>query len=395
MTAGAVLLAPGAGLAEGPAGAIDAVVRAYHDAGQLQGVVLVERGGEVLYRQGFGVADEAWCTPNRPETRFQIGSITKQLSAALVARLAEEGRVDLDAPVRRYLPDLTATVGDGVTLHRLLTHTAGIADPGPEETMALLAGPLPAAEIVGRFCSGSALEPGTGFAYSNCGYLLAGAVVETIVGQPVREALEGFLADVGLAETGFTDRGAPLPRLAEGYLFHAGRWGTMPTINWSNAVASGSLYSTVDDLLRWRRALAAGEVLGPAMLERSLTPVGPGYAYGTWVGWGSAGQIDALLAERDEPVEPEARQLRLAVHGGGLPGFQSILVQRLDEPATVAVLDNHQIAGAAEHRRLAHLAADLVRLLVGEQPQGPQPAYGPAEFPPDALDALPACPGVR
>ena len=106
--------------------AVEALLTTYYDYGLLNGVVLIAEGDEVVYKRGFGDANMAWRVPNAPDTKFRIGSVTKQFTAALILRLVEEGRIELGAPITSYLPAYPAAKGERVTVHHLLTHTSGI-----------------------------------------------------------------------------------------------------------------------------------------------------------------------------------------------------------------------------------------------------------------------------
>lgn len=371
---------------------IERLVDRYHQAGQFNGALLVADARGVRYRGAAGHADETFCVPAEPSHRFQIGSITKPFTAALALRLADRGRVDLDVPIERYLPDYDPVLTRGTTLHHLLTHTAGVADAGDAESFVeMMSTPLSSFDALHRYCAGERpFAPGEGWSYSNCGYQLAGAVLERVAKEPFRALLRGLLDAAGLEATGLTDTREIVSRMARGYSFDEGGWRPIRQLDWSNSLASGALYSTVDDLYRWQSEIFDGGLVSAASKRRLLTPVRMDYAYGWYVGEGSAEQVGSLLSSvRDEPVTPDGADVRLAMHSGDLPGYHSILVRLFEPQGVVVVLDNHDLTGIYDHRRIARLATDLVRLLLGESPLGPQPAYGPGVIPPGARDALP------
>src|SRR6188474_881428 len=105
---------------------IDGLLKQYYDYGQLNGSVLVADKGKIIYEKGFGMANMEWAIPNQPDTKFRIGSITKQFTATLIMQLVEEGKIKLDAHITDYLPDYRADTGARVTIHQLLNHTSGI-----------------------------------------------------------------------------------------------------------------------------------------------------------------------------------------------------------------------------------------------------------------------------
>ena len=104
---------------------IDEIVKQYHDYGQFNGSVLVAEKGKIIYEKGFGLANMEWAVPNQPDTKFRIGSVTKQFTAALVLQLVEEGKIKLDAKITDYLTDYRKDTGEKVTIHQLLNHTSG------------------------------------------------------------------------------------------------------------------------------------------------------------------------------------------------------------------------------------------------------------------------------
>jgi CubicO group peptidase (beta-lactamase class C family) len=336
-----------------------ALMERYHDAGKLNGAVLVARGDSVLYERGFGEADMEWGVPNAPDTRFRIGSVTKQFTAALVLQLVEEGRLALDGHVRDYLPEYPAETGGRLTVHHLLSHTGGVpnytAQPG------FMDGPARSTFTTDAFVatfSGLPLEfePGTRFAYSNSGYFLLGALVERVTGQTYEAALrERILVPLGLTDTGYDRTGRILGRRAAGYRKAGTGYEHAAYLDDSIPHAAGMLYSTVRDLHRWTRALHAGRPFRrPETLARMTTPVLDGYAYGL-------GVADAPLGERT---------VRVVQHSGGINGFASMLTYLPDDGTTVVVLDNTEgEAGAAAHaltRALYGLPVDEPRRSVAD-----------------------------
>src|SRR5438270_662994 len=123
----ATLLATSAGLASAQDhfAKIDALLKQYSDFGLFQGSVLVSDRGKI-YEKGFGLANKEWDIPNAPDTKFRLGSITKQFTATLILQLVEQGKIKLDGKITDYLPDYRKDTGDKVTIHHLLTHTSGI-----------------------------------------------------------------------------------------------------------------------------------------------------------------------------------------------------------------------------------------------------------------------------
>jgi len=354
-----LLLACAAGCASvrTPAQDIDAIVSRYHSAGKFSGAVLVGRGETIVYQRALGVADEAWNVPAALDTRFQIGSLTKQFTGALLYELAEQKRIDLDKPLSAYLPEYRADVGQAVTIRQLLGHSAGVPDfVRRPDIMQLLKQPATPAEVVSNYCSG-ALEftPGTRFKYSNCGYLILGAVIERISGESYAENLRRLLSRAGLEDTGIDGPRAIVPRLATAYVVEGKERLKAPYIEWSVAFSSGAVYSTVLDLWRWRNTLLSGRVLGPRAPAELFALRPFGYSYGWHVGATDEAHLRKFLASdyNVEPAPPGA-SMRLASHSGDLPGFHSSMTVFLDGSWTVILLDNH------DSKWLPALAAELI-----------------------------------
>ena len=299
-----------------------------------RGAALVARGGRVLLGKGYDWADIAHRAPNTQHTRFRIASVTKQFTALAVLQLQDRGRLDVRDRLSAYLRS-TPPAWRPITLHQLLTHTSGIPDyfglPGftaiekqavtPEQLIALFRDlPLD-------------FPPGTRWSYSDSGYVLLGHIVSRLTGLSYAGFLQRHVfAPLGLSGTGYdVDHPSP-PRHAAGYT----DWHTVaPFIDISVLYAAGALYSTVGDLLRWDRALAAGSpaLLSARGLREAFTPyVSTGlpvarsaaYGYGWFIGT-EGGR-------------------RLYSHVGDINGFVSFNGFFPDDGLTVVVLSNLESA---------------------------------------------------
>ena len=320
----------------------------YHDYGFLDGAVLVGRGDEVLFQASFGHADLTWAVPNTPDTKFRIGSVTKQFTAALVLQLAEEGRIDLDAPVTRYVTDYPAAQGERVTIRHLLTHTSGI----PSYTSlpnfdSFTRDPFKPDAFLAVF-SGLDLEfePGSRFDYSNSGYHLLGVVIERVAGKPYAAVLrDRLLKPLGLHNSGYDTYTDVVQGLATGYTRTALGYERAAYLDPSVPYAAGMMYATVMDLFRWTRALHRGEPFRDnAALAQMTTPFLDGYGFGLAV-------YDMLVGERS---------IQVVDHGGGINSFSAQLRYLPEEALTVVVLDNAE--GDTE------AVADALTLLFCGQP---------------------------
>lgn len=308
--------------------------------------------GDDLWLGTAGLADRAAGTGIDPSDRFEVGSITKTFMAVLTLRLAEDGIVDLDAPIAPFIPDFPAA--DRTTLRHLLGHRAGVDDPTADLVSDRNGPPDPTRvftpdELLAAAAAGSPhFEPGSGHDYSNANYWVLGAVLESATGKRVAELLDEYVfAPLGLDDTLFYDDSLPATPVVNAYkdLDLDGTpdpMGTTPLPGFvTPAWTAGAAISTADDLVHFLSALFAGELIQPASLEAMLDT-------------GSGGQLYALGIYQS--------QLRWG-HDGGIAGYLSAVFHNPKTGVTVAVLTNRFGPDApqadAMARRLADLADEL------------------------------------
>ncbi len=295
--------------------------------------VLVAQNGRILYQNGYGYADIGNRVRITPETKFRIGSITKQFTAAAILKLQEDGKLSVDDKLSKYYPDFPH--GDEITLYHLLTHTSGLANytNKPDFLRKVMTETTPAEIVEAIKKDKPDFNPGEKWEYCNSGYFLLGCIVEKVSGKSLETFIqETFFDPLGMKNTGMHHWNRILEREATGYSYVGGK--VQRSIDWdmSWAGGAGALYSTVGDLYRWNNALFNGKVLTAASLEAAFTPaqlkdgkvaaaVGQGYGFGWIVG--------------------KLRGLRSLAHDGALHGFVSYLMQLPDQKFTVAVLANN------------------------------------------------------
>jgi CubicO group peptidase (beta-lactamase class C family) len=195
---------------------MDQVVQSYVTAKQFMGSVLVARGDDVLFSKSYGSANLEWNIANTSATKFRIGSMTKQFTAASILLLEERGKLKVDDPVKKYMPDAPAA-WDKITLFNVLTHSAGLPNfTSFPEYAKLQAFPITPEKIVATFKDKPLdFEPGAKFSYSNSGYVLLGYLIEKITG----ESYEKFLQDniftpLGMKDSGYDSNSAVIERRA-------------------------------------------------------------------------------------------------------------------------------------------------------------------------------------
>src|SRR5215213_5178822 len=170
-------------VAQDHAAKIQELLALAHKYRQFNGSALVAENGKVIYKGAFGQANMEWNIPNTPDTKFRLGSITKQFTATVILQLVEQGKIKLDARLSDYLPEYRKDVGNKVTIHNLLTHTSGIpsytSQPGFFENVSR--NPYKVDDFVKKYASGNLeFEPGSKFSYNNSGYFLLGAIIEHV-----------------------------------------------------------------------------------------------------------------------------------------------------------------------------------------------------------------------
>ena len=336
---------------------IDAWLDAHHAIDQLSGAVLVADGGEVVYRGARGMADSDWGVPNTPTTKFRLASITKQFTAMLVLLLVEEGALTLDEALTTWLPDYPAESGQKVTVRHLLNHTSGIPSYTDQPGFLQEEGKveLPVTEFVARYCSDPLdFEPGSQWHYNNSGYFLLGALVEQVTGKTFRDALrERVLDPLGMDDTDVDDEYAVVPGRATGYDDLLGGRRVALWLDMSVPYAAGGLYSTVDDLWKWDRALRSGSLLGDELTREMFTPGLENYGFGWRIEIPEGGE----WASEDTVVQ----------HTGGMPGASTLIWRQPGRDRCVIVLGNS--SGTAHHAILMGLLA----LLEGREPPPARP----------------------
>jgi CubicO group peptidase (beta-lactamase class C family) len=314
--------------AQNSAARMDEVVQSYVGARQFMGAVLVARGETVLFSKAYGSANLEWNTPNTTTTKFRIGSMTKQFTAAAVLLLEERGKLKVNDPVKLYYPDAPAA-WDKITLYHLLTHTSGIPNHTTFPEFESLSTSRTTPDQLVKTFSDRPLEfvPGSEMRYSNSGYVLLGAIIEKVSGTSYEKFVnENLFMPLGMRDSGYDSNQAIILLRAAGY--GPGPNGPVNAryVDMTVPYAAGALYSTTEDLLRWERSLFGGKVLSKPSLKKMTTPGKGDYAFGLEV----------------------SRQSGRSViqHGGSINGFSSRLAYFPDDEVTIIALSNLRGSGA-------------------------------------------------
>jgi CubicO group peptidase (beta-lactamase class C family) len=305
------------------------------------GAVLVARGDQVLFRQVYGMADHEADQPLTLDSRFRLASVSKQFTAAAILKLQDQGVLSVDDPLCRWIqpcPEAWAPI----RLSHLLAHTSGVPDLMARPAWGLQrVTPATAAELTEASKQYRLqFEPGTRVRYDNAGYNLLGAVVERASGLSLADYLQRtFFTPLGMRDTG-SDADGRAQGLVTGYAHFPGGLTPQTNANVSIVFGAGALYSTLDDMLVWERALHHGRVVSPAAYRQMTadhapdsTPEERGRPRRDW----GFGLFANSLGRQVQPAF-EDRQI---YHTGSWSGFRNLVTYQPEADVTVIVLSNN------------------------------------------------------
>jgi CubicO group peptidase (beta-lactamase class C family) len=326
---------------------LDKVVREFIPADgppRFMGSVLLASGDEVLFSKSYGFANLEWKIPNSPSTKFRLGSVTKQFTAASILLLQDRGKLNVDDRVQKYMPDAPAA-WDAITIYHVLTHTSGIPSfTSFPDYVKMEPVPTTPEKLVAWFRDKPLeFQPGEGWSYSNSGYALLGYLIEKISGQTYAEFLQAnIFTPLHMNDSGYDSNFAIIPQRAAGYSSgRNGMVGIMNTgyIHMSVPFSAGALYSTTEDLLRWEQGLFGGKLLSAASLQKMTTPFKHDYACGLF----------ARKVDGHNVIE----------HDGAIEGFNTSMSYYPDDKLTIIVLAN--LNGPAATQMTRKLASAMQR----------------------------------
>lgn len=307
---------------------IDSLIEKAVKISRFNGSVLVCKNGRIIYEKAFGYQDVAQHIHNTSNTIYQIGSTTKEFTAAVILKLAEQHQLSLEDKLSKYFPGYKR--GDEITIKHLLTHTSGIyeilRDPA---TVQESTAPRTKEKMLSFFIDKPLdFDPGTQYSYCNSGYILLGLIIEKVTGQTYQAVVRDFiLKPLKMKHSGFDFAGLKSKDKAIGYTRYT-RKIHEESVPWDSTAtfSAGSLYSTVKDLYLWHKCLLNYKVYSKASLDEATTPYLEGYGLGCW--------IDTVYKKK------------IVSHGGNILGFTSYFGRIQEEDVCVILLNNiynHQI----------------------------------------------------
>jgi CubicO group peptidase (beta-lactamase class C family) len=305
--------------------AIDTLMTNLHERGQFNGSIIVARDGNVIYRNAFGEANSESHRRLTPTTPSNLASVSKQFTAMAIMILSEQGKINYDDPVSKYIPKLAKCV-DGITVRHLLTHTSGIPDvgdldidhPGLTETEVLKA-------IIKQHSQFP--KPGLRYQYSNTGYILLAVIVERVSGKSFSDFLQDDIFKPLSMNSTFLDDGSAhnLNFAATGYNQYGEMDEPHPAATGDFTKGDGGIYCTVDDLFKWDQALYTEKLVRQSTLAEAFTP-GKVKEGATTYGFG----WNVAVKNGEKYVW----------HTGSTGGFRAFIGRRLGEKSTVIMLTN-------------------------------------------------------
>jgi CubicO group peptidase (beta-lactamase class C family) len=305
---------------------IDSLITSKFKAEGPGGVFLAAKNGKIIYRKAFGMANLEMDVKMKPESVFEIGSMTKQFTAVSVLMLAEKGKLNVNDEIKKFIADYPN--GNAITIHHLLTHTSGVKDFTSMKSIKDIARrDLSPKELVDFFKNEpSDFKPGEQYKYCNSGYVLLGYIIEIVSGQTYEEFVtENIFKKIGMENTFYASHEKIIKNRVAGYRDKE-HYVNANYISFSTPYASGSIMSNVDDMLKWQNAINSNALLNPVFTEKAFTNYqlinGVNIDYG--YGWHLKKVKDKIVRE----------------HGGSIFGFKSMGVYEPTEHIYVIGLSN-------------------------------------------------------
>jgi CubicO group peptidase (beta-lactamase class C family) len=350
--------------------AFDEYLTSMNKTEKFSGSVLVAINDSVIFNKGYGDANYEWSVPNTSDTKFNIGSMTKQFTTVMILQLEQEGKLKLDDFISKYLPDYRKDIGGKVTIDHLLRHTSGIPcyirdykrKPGDDLLFSFPYWNQFTKEfLIANYMSGDLLfEPGTEYRYSNTNFYLLNLIMEKITSKTYKENLQERILDpLGMNDSGLLDNFTVIYQIADGYV-------NTPTgiikakHNYEpNFYGTGGNYSTTGDLFKWNRTLHTGNFLPASIREKMFTPY---WKEGGYVQHGYSVDFYTMrLPGKPEPV-------KYTSFNGAIQGFISDVICFEDDGITITILDN---SDQFNHTRIA---GNIYKLLKNQDVAPPKPA---------------------
>ncbi len=262
------------------------IMQTYHDYNMFDGAVLVAENGKIIYKGAYGLANREWNIPNRTNTKFMLGSVSKPITATLMLIQVQKGLIALHKTIADYLPEFKNKPAANITIKQLLSHTSGIPnyDIIKDFFPRISRQTFTREDYIKVYMDSSlAFEPGSRFAYSSWGYFTLGYIMERVTGKSYAQLMKEDIFDkLQMNNSGSYQHLQIVPNRATGYDYSFGGFSSADFRDQSNTMATGDLYSTVEDLFKFHMAISNHTLLNKQLTDEMLSPgIRPArYGYG-------------------------------------------------------------------------------------------------------------------
>jgi CubicO group peptidase (beta-lactamase class C family) len=316
---------------------------------KFNGSALVAKNGVILLNKGYGYRNATDKVANNEQTIFQLGSVTKQFTSAVILKLQEEKKLSVSDKLSKYFPGYPK--GDSITIEQLLTHTSGIYNyTNDGKFMANEVTKSANREMMMALFKDKPLDfsPGSSWSYSNSGYSLLGYIIEAVTKKPYEQAVRKYIfTPLKMTHSGFDFTHLKSNEKAIGYFkLNDKEKVEAPIVDSSVSFSAGAIYSTIGDLYLWHKALQKNSILSREQQEKAYTPVKNRYGYG----W----SIDSIEGKR-----------RVS-HGGGIHGFITTIARVPEDDICIVLLSN------ASNTTVGEISKSIFAILYGKEYELPK-----------------------
>ncbi|MGO4271701.1 serine hydrolase domain-containing protein [Paenibacillus sp. TAF58] len=320
---------------------VDELLSTLQSRNEFSGTVLLSKDSEIIINQGYGFANREHKLLNTADTKFRIGSITKQFTSMAIMMLEEQGVLSVDENIKRFTPSFSNA--NDITIHHLLTHTSGIPNitqiPNFHE---LMRHPTTLENTINLFLHlEPEFKPGTRFKYTNSGYILLAYIIEQTTDLSYGDFLKRYIFEpTNMLNTGCDDHREIILHRAQGYEVDSCIVNA-EYIDMTIPVGGGNLYSTTGDLFKWDQVLNTDLLVKEKTLEKIFLPHDSGYGYGWFV--------------------TNADKKKQMYHGDGIVGFKNKISRLVNERVTLILLNN---ISSADVDQISH---EIIRISSSKQ----------------------------
>ena len=251
-------------------------MQTYHNYNMFDGAVLVAENGKVIYKEAFGLANREWNIPNKTDTKFMIGSVSKPLTATLMLIQVQKGLIGLDKTIEDYLPEFKNKPAAKVTIRQLLGHKSGMPNYDIiKDFFPRISRQNFTREDYIKIYMDSALsfKPDSGWAYSSWGYFTLGYIMEKVTGKSYSQLMkDDIFSKLQMNNSGSYYHTQIIPNRATGYDYDFGGFTSSDFRDQSNTMGTGDIYSTVEDLFKFHLSITNHTLLNKELIDAMLSP---------------------------------------------------------------------------------------------------------------------------